>query len=130
MVVIMISWMVAVDPFASRDSICSAGHIFPVLIRLPRSSIFMKNLAGVSRKAEDIFSTGAMLQVLNRVRSRVAHMLLLHCTCYFDILCSLLWFRRLVFVPVYILLIYSRSVVPLITFPYTRCHDFLLKRVY
>ena len=49
-------WIVTVYPSALWKLICSTCHGFHVLFRLPRTSFFMSNSVGDSRKAQDAYS--------------------------------------------------------------------------
>ena len=59
MVVILNSWIVTVYPFAPWKMTCSMCHSFSFLFLLHRTWRFMSNSTGVSRKAEDAYSTRA-----------------------------------------------------------------------
>ena len=58
-VVIINSWILTVHPSAPWKLICSTCHSFPFLCLLSWTWLFMSNSAGVSRKAEESYPTGA-----------------------------------------------------------------------
>ena len=96
---------------------CSICHSFPFLFRLPRTWLFMRNSADVSRKAEDVYPTctpGLCFQVL------LVSELLIY-VCYFVLfwliyvlLCVSVFYVWFLYLD-YILLMSARILVPLIT---------------
>ena len=118
MVVIMNLWIVTVYTSAPWKVICSTCHDIPFLFPLPCTWLFMSNLAGVSRKAEDTYPTstpGPFSEVL------VEYDLLIY-FCYFvciilvisySLLC-LSFFHVWSLTLFYILLISAGNLVPLI----------------
>ena len=71
---------------------------FPSLAHIPRTWLFMSNSAGVSRKAEDAYRTGAP-GPCSQFLVRVAHLLCMYNFSYFLIFVVYACFPCLVFVP-------------------------------